>query len=75
MLALGGCSALVSSSTGRMADSVAVALAGHNDPETVRQAAPAYLVLLDGMIAGDPDNAELLISGSGALLDLRGRVR
>ena len=64
VLALAACSAVVSSSTGRMADSVAVALAGHNDPETVRQAAPAYLVLLDGMIAGDPDNAELLVAGA-----------
>ncbi len=64
LLALGGCSALVSSSTGRMADSVASALADHNDPETVRQAAPAYLVLLDGMIAEDPDNAELLAAGA-----------
>lgn len=63
-LALGGCSAVVSSSTSRMADSVAVALADHNDPETVRQAAPAYLVLLDGMIAGDPDNAGLLIAAA-----------
>jgi len=64
MLALGACSAVVSSTTGRMADSVAGALADHNDPETVRQAAPAYLVLLDGMIAEDPDNAELLAAGA-----------
>jgi len=64
LLALGGCSALVSSSTSRMADSVAGALADHNDPETVRQAAPAYLVLLDGMIAEDPDNTELLVAGA-----------
>jgi hypothetical protein len=64
LLALGGCSAVVSSSTGRMADSVAGALANHNDPETVRQAAPAYLVLLDGMIAEDPDNAGLLAAGA-----------
>ena len=64
LLVFGGCSAVVSSSTGRMADSVAGALADHNDPETVRQAAPAYLVLLDGMIADDPDNAELLAAGA-----------
>jgi hypothetical protein len=64
VLVLGACSAVVSSTTGRMADSVASALADHNDPETVRQAAPAYLVLLDGMIAEDPDNAELLAAGA-----------
>jgi len=64
VVVLGACSAIVSSTTGRMADSVAGALADHNDPETVRQAAPAYLVLLDGMIAEDPDNAELLAAGA-----------
>jgi hypothetical protein len=61
---LGGCSALASSTTGRMADSVAGAIVNQNDPETVRQGAPAYLVLLDGLIADDPDNPEILVAGA-----------
>jgi len=35
-----------------------------NDPETVRQAAPAYLVLVDSLIADDPDNAGALLAGA-----------
>ncbi|MGB5717762.1 MAG: TRAP transporter TatT component family protein [Gammaproteobacteria bacterium] len=35
-----------------------------NDPETVRQGAPALLLMLDGLISSDPDNQALLLSGS-----------
>jgi tetratricopeptide (TPR) repeat protein len=63
-VALGGCSALMSSATGSMADSLSSALVNHNDPETVRQAAPAYLVLIDGMIADNPDGADVLLAGA-----------
>lgn len=61
---LAGCTALVSSTTGRMADSLAEAIVNQNDVETVRQAAPAYLVLLDGLIAEDPDNPHVLAAGA-----------
>ncbi len=60
----GGCSSVVSSTTGRLADSLADALVNQNDPETVRQGAPAYLVLLDGLIADDPDNPDVLLAGA-----------
>jgi hypothetical protein len=59
-----GCSAVVSSTTGRLADSLAEALVNQNDPETVRQGAPAYLVLIDGLIADDPDNPDVLLAGA-----------
>jgi hypothetical protein len=59
-----GCSSVVSSTTARLADSLADALVNQNDPETVRQGAPAYLVLLDGLIADDPDNPEVLLAGA-----------
>ena len=61
---LAGCSTVVSSTTGSMANNVAEALVNQNDPETVRQAAPAYLVLIDGLIADDPDNADVLLAGA-----------
>ncbi len=61
---LTGCSAVVSSTTGSMANSVADALVNQNDPETVRQAAPAYLVLIDGLIADNPDNSDVLLAGA-----------
>jgi len=59
-----GCSAIVSSTTGRLADSLANALVNQNDPETVRQGAPAYLVLIDGLIADDPSNPDVLLAGA-----------
>lgn len=59
-----GCSSVVSSTTASMANSIADALVNQNDPETVRQAAPAYLVLIDGLIADNPDNAEVLLAGA-----------
>lgn len=61
---LSGCSMMLSSTTGRMADSLAGAIVNQNDPETVRQAAPAYLVLLDGLIADEPDNRDVLLAGA-----------
>ncbi len=59
-----GCSAILSSTTGRLADSLAEGLVNQNDPETVRQGAPAYLVLIDGFIMDDPDNPAVLLAGA-----------
>ena len=63
-LALGGCASLVSSATSKMADNVTVAILNQDDPATVRDGAPAYLIMIDGLIAGDPENVRLLLSGA-----------
>jgi hypothetical protein len=59
-----GCSSLISSATARVADSLEGAVLEQNDPEIVRQGAPAYLLLIDGLIADDPDNVDLLLAGA-----------
>jgi hypothetical protein len=59
-----GCSAIISSTTSNMADGLARAVAEQNDPETVRQGAPAYLLLIDGLIADDSGSGELLLTGA-----------
>lgn len=59
-----GCSSIVSSATADLADSLTRAVLDQNDPETVRQGAPAYLLLIDGLIADDPENVELLLAGA-----------
>lgn len=59
-----GCSTVVSSMTGRMANSLARAIVNENDPETVRQGAPAYLLMVDGFIADDPENPAVLMAGA-----------
>jgi len=59
-----GCSAIISSTTAGLADSLSEAVLNQNDPETVRQGAPAYLVLIDGLIADNPKNPHLLLGGA-----------
>jgi hypothetical protein len=81
-IVLSGCSSMVSRATGRMTDNLGRAVRGQNDPETVRQAAPAFLVLVDGLIEDAPDNVELLTTGAdlyssytGAFVDDPDRAR
>lgn len=54
---LGGCA-------GRLAGNLTGAILEQSDPETVRDGAPAYLLLVDGLIQGDPDSAALLRGGA-----------
>jgi hypothetical protein len=61
----GGCSSIMSSATTGLAQSLTSAVLDQNDPETVRQGAPAYLLLIDGLIADNPKNSELLMAGAG----------
>ncbi len=60
-----GCSSMMTSATSGLADSLTDAVLNQNDPETVRQGAPAYLLLIDGLIAKDPTNTDLLLAGAG----------
>jgi hypothetical protein len=64
LLISSGCSQLVSNAKQEFADDLSATMLEQNDPETVKQAVPAYLILISSMIKGDPDNVELLVSGS-----------
>lgn len=64
VVAATGCATLVSSATGRLSRDISLALRNQDDIETVRQGAPAYLLLIDGLIEGDPRNTELLLAGA-----------
>lgn len=64
LLMSSGCSQLISNAKQEFADDLSATMLEQNDPETVKQAVPAYLILVSSMIKGDPDNVELLISGS-----------
>jgi len=55
-----GCASLVSSAASRMADNLSTAVLNQNDPATVRDGAPAYLLLLDSFIEGNPEDPALL---------------
>lgn len=61
---LSGCSSMMASATSGLADSLTAAVLDQNDLETVRQGAPAYLLLIDGLIADAPKNTDLLLAGA-----------
>lgn len=63
-LALAGCSGLVSRAGAGLGDDLSRGILDQDDPATVAEGLPAYLLLLDGMISGDPGNATLLLSAS-----------
>ncbi|MBI5891825.1 MAG: hypothetical protein HZB47_14345 [Nitrosomonadales bacterium] len=64
LLALTGCASLASSATGKLADNLSSAILNQDDPETVQAGMPSYLLLVDSLIEGDPQNESMLLSGS-----------
>ena len=52
------------SATNDMAANLSWAIMNQDDPETVRDGAPAYLLLLDSFIAGSPDNPAMLAAAA-----------
>lgn len=63
-LTLGGCSNLVSNLTSQMADDLAASIMNSNDVHTVREAVPAYLLLVDSFLRSSPDSVSLLLAAS-----------
>jgi hypothetical protein len=58
-----GCTSLV---VNPLLDSLTVSLQKQTDLELLRDGAPSLLLVLDGLIAGDPDNKPLLIAATKA---------
>ena len=61
---LTGCASLMRSATSSIADNISQAILNQNDLETVRLGAPAYMLMIDGLIEGDTENTDLLLSGA-----------
>jgi len=59
-----GCAPLISSIGSGLADNLSAAVLNQTDPETVRDGAPAYLLLLDSFLEGSPDDPALLASAA-----------
>ena len=59
-----GCASLVGNATARLADNLGSAVLNADDPATVRDGLPAYLLLLDGLLEGDPDNVDTLLAAA-----------
>lgn len=62
--ALGGCASFATSAANRMANNLSSAILNQDDPETVEAGMPSYLLLIDSMIEGDPQNEGMLLAGS-----------
>ncbi|MCW8925764.1 MAG: TRAP transporter TatT component family protein [Xanthomonadales bacterium] len=60
LLLLGACASLMQSATSGLAENLSSAILNQNDPETVRDGAPAYLLMLDSFIEGSPNDAAML---------------
>lgn len=60
VLALGGCASLVSSVTSGFAEDLSNAILDNSDVAMVRDGAPAYLLLMDGLLAQAPNSVTLL---------------
>jgi hypothetical protein len=59
-----GCAALTRSATSGLADDLYRGIVDQDDLRTVRDGAPAYLIALDGLIQGSPEDTALLLSGA-----------
>lgn len=64
----GGCASIVGNASDRLAAQLGSAVTNSNDPATVRDGLPAYLLLIDGLVEGqtpgDKRNASLLFAAA-----------
>lgn len=61
---IGACSSVVSNAGAGMASSISAAMLNQDDPEIVRDGAPAFLMMLDGMVENAPQNPSILAAAS-----------
>jgi len=61
---MSGCSAFVSSATNNLAHNLSQAIMNNEDLATVEAGGPSYLLMVDGLLQGDPENESLLRSAS-----------
>lgn len=62
--ALAGCANFATTTASRLANNLSSAILNQDDPETVEAGMPSYLLLVDSLIEGDPQNEDLLLVGS-----------
>jgi hypothetical protein len=64
LAALCGCAGIVNRASQRLADSLTAGVLEQDDIELARDGIPSWLLLVDGVINGDPQNAGALLAGS-----------
>lgn len=58
------CGSVMRKATQQFSDNLTTAILNEDDTGTVRDGVPAYLLLIDGLIEGDPQNPDLLLAGA-----------
>ncbi len=56
-LSMFGCTSML---TGRLADNLGDAIMSQNDPQIVADGAPSYLIMLDSLVIGSPNDPDIL---------------
>jgi len=64
ILAITGCSFIISKATGDLVSNLSAAILNNDDLATVESGGPAYLLMVDGLVQGEPDNVSLLSSAA-----------
>lgn len=64
MVTLGGCASVVSNATNGLAANLSSAIMNQNDPETVRDGAPAFLLMLDGFAESSAQDPNMLAAAA-----------
>lgn len=65
MMALQGCSSLISGATKNLAEQLQSTISNHNDPQLVKEAVPAYMLMVESFLQGDPENVDLMVAATG----------
>jgi tetratricopeptide (TPR) repeat protein len=61
---MSGCGAMMRSVTTDLSDDLSQAVLNNNDLTTVETGGPAFLLLVDGLLEGDPENPALLMTAA-----------
>ncbi|MCI0506550.1 MAG: TRAP transporter TatT component family protein [Gammaproteobacteria bacterium] len=64
MIAVSGCVSITYTVSEEIAQSLSSGIANQSDIELVKTGIPSYVLLIDGMIAENPDSAELHLAGA-----------
>lgn len=65
LLVVQGCSSLISGATSNLAQQLQDTISNHNDPQLVKDAVPAYMLMVESFVRGDPKNIDMLVAASG----------
>lgn len=63
-LLLGGCASIANKASQRLADNLTAGILEQDDIGIARDGIPSWLLLVDGLVQGDPQNRGLLLAGS-----------